>query len=51
MRLAKHGAECVAFVETAVCPSGLRRVGTRALIGAAFRADKPTGDYFMLIRR
>lgn len=29
----------------------LRRVGERALIGAAFRADKPTGDYFMLIRR
>lgn len=29
----------------------LRKVGTRALIGAAFRADKPTGDYFMLIRR
>lgn len=29
----------------------LRRVGTRGLIGAAFRKDKPTGDYFMLIRR
>ncbi len=29
----------------------LRRVGTSALIGAAFRSDKPTGDYFMLIRR
>lgn len=29
----------------------LWRVGTRALIGAAFRKDKPTGDYFMLIRR
>lgn len=29
----------------------LRRVGTRALIGAALRADTLTGDYFMLIRR
>lgn len=29
----------------------LHRVGTRGLIGAAFKSDKPTGDYFMLIRR
>lgn len=29
----------------------VRRVAADCVIGAAFRADKPTGDYFMLVRR
>lgn len=29
----------------------MRRVSEDCTIGAAWRADKPTGDYFMLIRR